>query len=193
MHFDVFPVNLPSMLYFQHFRPQASGSAKMNSRSSIFKIFDPVRQDQRNWATDVRFSAFSSTGARISEIELQMLDFQHFEPMRQDQRNWPPKIRFSAVSSTGARISENDVQKLDFRHFRPQAPRSAKMNSRSSIFSIFHQRRQDQPDWAPEARFSAVSSTGARISENELLKFDFQHFRPVPPGSAKFFDPKRQE
>jgi len=92
---------------------------------------------------------------------------------------------FSAFSTTGARISENGFQKLDFQHFRLQAPGSAKMSSRSSIFSIFDHRRQDQRKWVPEARFSAFSTTGARTSENGFQKLDFQHFRPQAPGSTK--------
>ena len=138
---------------FQHFQPQASGSAKMNSRSWIFIIF--------------------GQGSRS-------LIFKIFGHRRQDQRKC-----FSTFSATSARITANDYQKLDFQHFRLQAPGSAKMGSRSPIFSIFDHRCQDQRKWVPEARFSTFSATGVRISENGLQKFDYHNFSQQVPGSTK--------
>ena len=68
---------------FQHFRPQASGSAKMNSRTLIFNIFGHRRQDQRNWAPEVRFSESAVMGAKITETGFQNFDFLHFRPQAQ--------------------------------------------------------------------------------------------------------------
>ena len=91
----------------------------------ISNIFCHRRQDHQNWSPEARFSIFSATSARISENEFQEVDFSIF-------------------SATGVRISETGLQKFDFQHFPPQAPGSAKLRSRSWIFSIFDHRRQDQ-------------------------------------------------
>ena len=147
----------------------------MGSRGSIFSIFGHRRQDQRKWAPEVRFSAFSATGARIGETGPQRFDFLHFRKQaarspkmnsrgsifnifghrRKDQRKWAQEARFSAFSATGLKINETGLQRIDFQHLRSWAPRAAKLNSIRSICS-----------------FAAFSITSVKISET-----DFQDFR----------------
>ena len=149
----------------------------MASRSSIFSIFDHRCQDQRKRAPEARFSAFSTTGARISENALQKIDFQHFRPQAPGSAKMRSRGSIFTIFSHGARISENELQKLDFQHFRPQAPGSATMNSRNLIFIISATSARINENEHQKISFSAFLTTGVMISENELQNLDFQSFR----------------
>ena len=145
---------------FLHFRPQAPGSAKMDSRSSIFSIYNHRRQDKRNWAAEAPFSAFSTTGARISENGFQKLHFQHFRPQAPGSAKWIREARFSAFrpQATGSAKLSPEVQ------FSTFSTGSAKMGSKNLIFSYLVPRRQDQRNWISEVWFSILSGTSARIT-----------------------------